>query len=301
MRRIFALLALAAILIPIQPARAQSNVRLFSALVKVWPEYDEPSVLVIYQIVVAPQTSLPAQMTFRIPKSAAKPHVVAVGDTLENVSDQDISFFFEENAEWVNVTVQVTGPAIQLEYYDPALLINGTQRTFTFTWPGDYAVQNFSVELQQPFDASAVTSAPELPNVNSIPEGLTYFMGDFGALAQGEEFALDVSYQKASDALSVSFMNVQPSAPIDESTAGRVSLDAYLPWVVGSLGVLLIAGGAYYYYRSAAPVRSSARRRHASSAEKEGEQVYCSQCGTRARGGDRFCRTCGARLRADAE
>ena len=301
MRRMLALLLLAGILISATPARAQSEAGLLSAQVKVWPEYDKPGVLVIYQLIVSPQTSLPAEMTFRIPKSAAKPNVVAIGPTLETVSDQNVEYSLEENGNWVNLIAQVTAPAIQLEYYDPTILINGTQRTFTYTWPGDYAVEKFSIQLQQPFDASALNSAPNLPSSLTSPDGLTYYSDDFGALQKGEEFSLNVSYQKASDALSVSFLTVQPSAPVDETTAGRVSLNTYLPWLLGVIGVAMIAGGAFYYFRGSAQTSRAARRRHSASAEKESVATYCSQCGTRARSGDRFCRTCGSRLRVENE
>ncbi|MBI5934143.1 MAG: zinc ribbon domain-containing protein [Chloroflexi bacterium] len=301
MRRMLALLLLAGILISAHPARAQSEAGFLIAQVKVWPEYDKPGVLVIYQLIVSPQTSLPAEMTFRIPKSAAKPNVVAIGPTLETVSDQNVDYSLEENGAWVNLIVQVTAPAIQLEYYDPTILINGTQRTFTYTWPGDYAVEKFSLELQQPFDASALNSAPNLPSSLTSPDGLTYYSDNFGSLPKGQEFSLEVSYQKASDALSVSFLTVQPSAPVDETTAGRVSLNTYLPWLLGVIGVAMIAGGAFYYFRSSAQTSRAARRRHRANAEKESVATYCSQCGARARSGDRFCRTCGSRLRVENE
>lgn len=301
MRRLLALLLIVGILISFTPARAQSDAGLLTVQVKVWPEYDKPGVLVIYQLMVSSQTSLPAEMTFRIPKAAAKPHVLAIGPTFESVSDQNVEYSLEENGNWVNVVVQVTAPALQLEYYDPTILINGTQRTFTYTWPGNYAVENFSMELQQPFDASALESRPNLPSSVTSPDGLTYHSNNFGALPEGQEFSLEVSYQKESDALSVSFLTVQPSAPVDETTAGRVSLTAYLPWFAGAVGMLMIAGGAFYYFRNSGQTRRSARRRHASNVENESGPTYCAQCGTRARSGDRFCRTCGSRLRVENE
>lgn len=301
MRRIFTLLLLLGLLLTSQPAHAQAGASLSSVLVKIWPEYDKPSVLVIYQMVLSPQTPLPATMIFRIPAAAVKPHTVAVGNTIETVSDQNVNYSMENNGDWINLTIEVTGPALQLEYYDPALTVEGTQRAFTYTWPGEYAVANFSVEVQQPFDASDMRFTPNLTDVTPIPDGLTYHSGSFGALAQGEVFTLECAYQKASNDLSVSFMNVQPSAPVDENTAGRVSLDTYLPWLVGAFGILMIAGGLYYYLRGSARPRASARRRHASREETGEGQTYCPQCGTRARSGDRFCRTCGTRLRTEAE
>jgi hypothetical protein len=159
-------------------------------------------------------------------------------------------------------------------------------------------VDNFRVELQQPFDASAMQIEPALLSATPISGGLTYYRGDVGALAAGQALTLNIKYQKDSDALSVSFMNVQPSAPVDETTAGRVSWGAYLPWLIAGFGMLMITGGLYYYFLGTARPRPSAHKRRRAASEETAEgQTYCPQCGTRARSGDRFCRTCGARLR----
>jgi hypothetical protein len=300
MRRTFALLLLLAFLFSFQPAHAQGQPSLSSVEVWIWPEYDRPSVLVIQHMLVSPETSLPAMMTFRIPAAAEKPFAMAIGQTPQTVADTP--YTLETNGNWVNVTVEVTGPAIQLEYYDPSLSKNGKDREYSYEWLSDYAVKGFHVELQQPFDASVVQTRPALPDVKTILDGLTYHTGDFGPLAAGKSFTLTVNYQKDSDALSISFINVQPSAPVDENTAGRVSLQTYLPWLIAGLGVLMIAGGLYYYFRGTVrPRPSHSRRRHTASEETTNEQTYCPQCGTRARNGDRFCRTCGTRLRTETE
>lgn len=299
MRRIFTLFFLLGLLLSSQPASAQGTPTLSSADIWIWPEYDQPGVLVIQHMLVSGTTSLPAIMTFRIPAAAVEPSAMAVGQTAVTVVDTDYSL--EPDGKWIKVIVQVTAPAIQLEYYDPSLAKNGKDRQYSYAWAGDYAVESLHMELQQPFDARDIKTDPALPDTNQIPDGLTYYTGDFGPLAVGQAFTLDVTYTKDTDALSISSMNIQPSAPVDENTAGRVSLDTYLPWLVGIFGVLMIAGGLYYYFRGTAHPRSSARRRHATSEQITDEQTYCPQCGTRARSGDRFCRTCGTRLRTEAE
>jgi hypothetical protein len=299
MRRIFTLLLLLGLLVSFQPAHAQGDPSLSSAEVWIWPEYDQPSVLVIQHMLVSEKTPLPATMTFRIPAAAQKPAALAVGQTPQSVADTP--YTLETDGKWVKVIVEVTGPSVQLEYYDPSLSKNGKERSYLYEWASDYAVENFHVELQQPFDASGMQMEPVLASANPIPDGLTYYVGNFGALAAGQAFTLDVSYTKDSDALSISFTNVQPSAPVDEGTAGRVSLGTYLPWLVAGFGVLMIAGGLYYYFRGTARPRRPARRRHTTSEGIAEGQTHCPQCGTRARSGDRFCRTCGTRLRTEAE
>jgi hypothetical protein len=100
--------------------------------------------------------------------------------------------------------------------------------------------------------------------------------------------------------LSVSRLKIEP-VTVDENTAGRVSLNNYLPYIIGTLGVIIIIGGFMYYRQSGRSASAKKSRRRKSANEEAESGVYCAQCGTRARGGDRFCRTCGSRLRQSEE
>jgi len=296
MRRIAIVLLLICLLVSFQPVRAQGAPSLSSVDVWIWPEYDQPGVLVIYRIVVASGVSFPAPMTFRIPAAAAKPSVVAVGETASSVSDANVTFSQEPDGEWLKINIEATGPAIQLEYYDPSINKDGEGRNFLYQWPGDYAVQTLRVELQQPYDASLMTTEPGLSQ--TFTNEMTYHAGDFGPLAAGEPFTLHVSYQKQSDQLSVALMPSQ-NGPVDQNTAGRFSLNDLFPWLFGGAGALVVIGGLYYYVRGQPKSKKIRRRRPASERTVESAEAarYCSQCGTRARPGDRFCRSCGSRIR----
>jgi hypothetical protein len=150
--------------------------------------------------------------------------------------------------------------------------------------------------------------SPSLGNGSQGEDGLIYYHADLGSLEAGETFTITVDYQKDTDTLSADDLEIQPSAPITAETPGRVNTRALLPWILGLAGLLLIAGGGWWYWRSsreAAP--SKGRRRRISGTAgvdvrpEKGPQgeVYCHQCGKRASPGDRFCRSCGARLRIE--
>jgi hypothetical protein len=94
---------------------------------------------------------------------------------------------------------------------------------------------------------------------------------------------------------------VQPVAPVGKDTPGRISI-TNLPWIIGAFGLALIAIALFSYWRSTQTSEEKPRRRRRSQSEAaaEGEgQAYCHECGTRAYPGDRFCRTCGSRLRIE--
>jgi hypothetical protein len=193
-------------------------------------------------------------------------------------------------------------PGVQIEYYDPGLLKEGSTRHFDYSWPGDYAVDSMEVVVQQPVDARDMRISPSLGSGKQGNDGLLYYVAEVGSLEAGQSFTISLDYQKETDALSATNLNVAPSAPLNDSTLGRMNLSTRLPWILGALGVLLIVGGGVWYWQSGRRKSGPAsRQRHKPAAAREAapteDFVYCSQCGKRAAPGDRFCRTCGSQLR----
>jgi hypothetical protein len=161
-------------------------------------------------------------------------------------------------------------------------------------------VANFGVLFQQPFDAAEFKSSLPLQDDGVHADDMQYYFSDVGAVPAGEAFSFDLSYQKPTDALSISRLEIQPVV-VDEDTPGRVSLNNYLPYMIGGLGVIMIVGGFMYFRQSGRGAVSKKSRRRRAEREDNESSVYCAQCGTRARAGDRFCRTCGSRIRQPEE
>lgn len=279
-------------------AFAQEKVTIQSINVSLWPEYDKAEMLVINYITLPADTVFPVQFDVRLPANAVL-HTVAVGKTSEGVSDQGVEKTVVKDGGWLVVSIAATGPAIQLEYYDPGLKKDGGLRSYSYRWLSDYDVADFTAVFQRPFDATQFKSSLPLQNDGVHPEdNLQYYFSDAGAVPAGKVFTFDLSYQKPTDALSVSNIGIQPVV-VDENTPGRVSLNNYLPYIIGGFGVILILGGLLYYWQSDRSGSKKSRRRQRVRVEGEENEsgVYCAQCGARARGGDRFCRTCGSRIR----
>lgn len=190
----------------------------------------------------------------------------------------------------------------RFEYYQP-LTFNGKQRIFSYLWDGAYAVDQFHILVLEPADVTSFLMTPAYESI-SQENGSNYYDSGIVKLASGEQFALNLEYEKATDTLSApAQQGIQPAAPVDENTPGRVSLNNSLPYIIGGLGVVMIVGGIVYYWQAGrSSSKKSRRRSHAhEEAEDDGEEAYCPQCGARAKKGDRFCRVCGARLRHQEE
>ncbi|NPV75045.1 MAG: zinc ribbon domain-containing protein [Anaerolineae bacterium] len=296
--------------------QAQQAVALDSVQISLWPEYDRPSLLVIYDFMLSPQTSLPANLQFRIPRSAGEPYAVAMRGADGGLVNLAYESRLADDWLWISFTTPV--PEIRIEYYDPSLARQDDRRSFEFLWPGDYLVRAMKIQVQQPLSASPMEIQIQQIAANggaSQPlgmgsgrqgdDGLVYYDTLIGEIPAGSAVKVSAVYQKPDNLLSFNAQPVQPSQPLTPQTAGRTTITGLVPWILGSLGVLLIAGGAFWYWQSGYGLsspqkkRPARRRKTVSPAQNEGGEVYCSQCGKRANPGDLFCRVCGAKLRTE--
>jgi hypothetical protein len=276
-------------------ARAQNPIKLSSLQVQLRPEYDQPSVLVIYDFKLPDGTILPVNVSISIPKDANLNAVASQTSDGKYINTDYIGP--SVNGDSQVVTLQIQSQAVyHLEYYEP-LTKSGKLRAYTYLWPGNYAVDDLNVSIQIPVDTNNIITDPIMKATQNA-DGTDILIKDFGPMPEGQQFVLQINYSKTSDKLTVSSQNVQPSQPLNSNTPGRLILANYLPYVFGLLGVALIVGGGVFFWQSSRGRKPNGqkRSRHPGRNEPESE-FYCSQCGTRARLGDRFCRVCGAKLR----
>ncbi len=295
MRRWLAVLSvLGALTIPLT-VRAQSPIKLSMLQVQLWPEYDQPSMLVIYDFRLPDGVKLPVSVAMTFPKEA---HLVAVASQAPDGSLLNTDYLGPTVSETLQtITIQIQTPTTyHLEYYQP-LSRTGNERQFTYVWPGDYAIDDISVSIRLPPDTTSIVTDPIMKSTKGA-DGSSDLIKDFGALADGQQFPLHITYTKTTDTLSVPAESVQPSKPIGSNTPGRVLLSNYLPYILGVLGIVAVGAASIYLLQPHNRYASQKRRSHPSPAKaREKSEAYCHQCGARAQPGDRFCRVCGTKLR----
>jgi hypothetical protein len=307
---IVALLFLVFFLLPGQ-VRAQTPEPPIDRLqVDIWPEYDRPTVLVIYRINLSANTSLPVSLSLRIPKQAVKPASLTMRDVDGMLYNLD--YYTQQEPDWVRVTFETSSPEIILEYYDPDLVKNGLLRTFTYLWPGDLAVEELTLQVQQPVNAIDIQISPQTEEGQPGYDGLTYFRTEVGAVAIGQNVALNLSYVKNDDTLSASLQPVMSVKPIDPMTEGRKTYVDAIPWSLAILGFILIIAGWVWYRKASGqpqPPAPTRKKQEAVLAMRSAGQdrptgplsgltgTYCHKCGRRALKGDVFCRACGGKIR----
>lgn len=175
--------------------------------IAIWPEYDQPSVLVMLRAWLSPDTPLPNSIPLPIPSAAGSPSAVAKrfpgGDLLV------AQYMLEAGDEVSLVYISTDSPEIRLEYYVP-LDLSTEKRHYHFQWPGGLAVDRVLFEVMQPIGATGFTvqpagAAPALAN-----DGLIYQREDLGSAAVDRTFTIEVDYTKTSPMLTASAL--QPTA-----------------------------------------------------------------------------------------
>lgn len=286
------------------PAAAQRELVVDVLQVQLWPEYDQPSMLVIYTLELSADQPLPADVTVRIPKRVGIPSAVAV---LEDTTLVTRQYTRAVNEDWAEITLQADFPVIQVEYYDAALSQQDQPRTYEFSWLSDYEIKNLMVSVKQPVNSSGMNIQPSLGAGVAGSDGLLVYASSLGPLPAGQTFELSLSYNK-SDA-TLSFQNNQQSVPGSQAQPTVSITDQLPPWAWGliGLGVVVLVGGGVLFYRSNRsyePSSSYRRKKQQSGASGRSRSrtgnksnIFCHQCGTQAFAGDKFCRECGTKLR----
>ncbi|MFC1959280.1 hypothetical protein ACFLYO_01090 [Chloroflexota bacterium] len=235
------------------PVMAQDEVRLQDLRVGLWPEFDEAALLVIYWGEVAPDVTFPATVSLRIPAAVDAPHVVAA-QVDEEGSVDEVTYENTVDGEWRTITFETNGPHFQFEYYD-TLNKDGSARTTNYVWPGDYAVDQLSVELQQPPHSDAMTTTPALANTQvNANDNLIYHGGQFGPLAVGETLPLAIEYTRDTDELTVALLSaMQPqSEPVN---SGPSAPPAVASGAGGTDIILLVVVAVIFFLLGAAAMR----------------------------------------------
>jgi hypothetical protein len=286
------------LLFSVSTAGAQGGVKLAFMSIELWSEYDQPSMLVIKQFAVSEETSLPATVTLRFPKDG---NLVAVAVGSDNeLFNKDFSGPVVQG-DWQAITISVDSyEPHRLEYYQP-LTRDGNQREFRYQWFGDYYVEQFAVSVLVPADSTGLVTSPALQNTTEALNGsaITGTVVE-DHMNMGNSFRFELEYQRSSSTLTDPQQadQIQPSEPVSGDTQGRVSV-TNLPLIIGAFGLTLIGIALFSYWRSTQAGDSKPRRRRRPEPGDDESQAYCHECGARAHAGDRFCRTCGSRLRTE--
>jgi hypothetical protein len=306
------LLTGAALLASVRPVSAQAATPVIqSASLRLWPEYDKPGLLVIFDGTFSNTVTFPHEMVFTLPPGA---HDIQA--TMTDASGSLLTQPWRIDGNKLTFTLQ--GAGYQVEYYVDTPLL-GSQRNLSYAFQAPYTIKQLEIEVQQPARATNFSVVPQPESSSPGSDGLTYYRLLRSNVAAGQSMPITIQYGKADQGTSVTPAPVAPgaaagaaSAPGGSSAAGQTSFTTILPWLLIGLGGLAFAGALAYYIllqrRSAAPAASPPVRPAkaapspfasggAAGTTGSGPAVFCPKCGRPFTAVDQFCAQCGAARR----
>ena len=233
---IMPLLALAAA----PPGRdaAQKRPHATSLQIEIWPEFDRRSAaLVILKGELAANVALPASVSLRIPASSGAPTAVAFatapGTELFNLA-HDRTY----GNDFITLRFEAPQRFFHVEFYDP--VVTGTpDRTYTYVWPGDLAVERLSARLQEPAASSNLSVQPGLRAGVAGPDGLLYRTANLGALEAGKQLSIEIRYTKRDARTSAEILGLKTP---DSERPPTFGANEGLPgWVLGLATVAVLS------------------------------------------------------------
>jgi hypothetical protein len=268
-----------------------------SASLRLWPEYDDPGLLVIFSGDLDPNATYPATVTIPVP----------IGARNIQATYQDPASGSLMTRPWEikdgKLTYQVPSPSFHVEYYlDRAP--SGDARDLTFSFVAPAAIGALEVQAQAPARSVGFALSPESESSAAGADGLTYHTLRRAGLKPGEMLNLGLRYTKPDQGLSSPQLAVPQQvgatpAPVEPITRAG---NPWLPFLLIGAGLAALAAlGMWWFLQrraEAAPAASRPPQRSlratAPSRQVEGRATaFCTACGAALREGDRFCAQCG--------
>jgi hypothetical protein len=261
--------------------------------VRLWPEYDNPELLVI----LVGETAQPNQPVLMPLPPGARIHAVAttsadgglVQNAWEPVTIDGVNF----------VSMTPDGAQFQIEYYAP-IAADGDQRNIDFMLPANFiSAGNAAIEIVIPPSASEVVFDPEATSSNDQGSQGHVLMREVGPVTADQTINQSIVYNNETGAFTFTEQSL-PAAPATDSIptalAPTNTSDNRNLILIGLAGLaaVLIAGGAYGLWRSRSSDEEDSESASQTPSRKKGERKGRKQKG--GAGQDRFCRKCGAGL-----
>jgi hypothetical protein len=280
--------AVAILLLSAQASAAPEEGPGFKQLkVSIWPEYDDPRVLVMWELELAEDVALPTTVKYALPAGAQVASACAI-----DASGQHIPAQVQSTGEGdLVVSYELNERSTHIEfYYNPA--IGAERREFTYSLLPLSAADELLVEVQRPLRATEFSLAPAPKATFSDSQGFQYHRYEFGRTEAGQELRFTISYEKP-DAIP----SMQAAASGGTANAPGNS-DYVLPLIV--LGLASVFGVLFVFLRSRGRQKPKPRRaahggRKAAMRPAVGSPAarFCTGCGEPLRAEAVFCTACG--------
>ena len=197
--------------------------------VAIWPEYDDPGILAIYDGRFKDENLFPTETAFLIPADAA----ISDACSLSPKGQHFCQLYKQKNAgNNDEVSMKLPYPNFYLSFHINPFREKKDNRTFTYAIKVNHPTDKLEVEIQRPLRAEGFSIMPQ-PEEKTEKKGFEHYSYLFENVPKGKVLEFNVEYVKKDS---------QPSVNIKYSPMNQPA-PAGIPAAVRPLTVIYIAGG----------------------------------------------------------
>lgn len=248
-----------------------------SVQVDLWPDYDQPAVLVLVTAMIPAESELPAVVSIKIPAVAGEPNAVAtIGDDGGMFTAE---YQMQTDGDSSLVMLQTTERKIRIEYYYPYTR-SGNKINFDYKWLGGASVDDLIILFREPAGAVGVQPGADFVDIGLLNDGQRYHQWDAGPVEPDDVLSAAFSYQAAGD---------MAAGDVEQGK----KFDAVPVLFAG--GGLVVGGLAGWYLAKRRPAIKFAVKKVRNPVSTK-PAAFCPGCGAGIKQGDSFCRQCGKKV-----
>jgi hypothetical protein len=282
---------------PAAPPSA-AGLRIASLRLSIWPEYDDPRVLILIRGETDPASALPTTITLPVPQGA---ELIGAGMISEQNSLLNHPYQLVPGEAHDTLELNLPVPRFFVEWYhDPYTTTDrASEKQFTYTLRLPYPLGQLNVDIQQPYEATDFRTEPPSEQQTSGAQGGVFHQFSYSDLQPGQAVTFTVTYVKTTDRPSV--QKQQPNAEASPPPTN---------WGNKTTLAFAILAGVTAIYASGAVLWRNYRQRHEAApdtplppsgaaspaAASPHTMNFCSSCGRKLQPNDAFCAGCGRSL-----
>lgn len=232
--------------------------------VSIMPEYDDPSVLAIYDGKFEEVSSYPIKTSFLIPKGS----VISDACSLSHEGQHFCQLYRTVNrGAHDEVNLLLPYPNFYLSFHTPRLDIGKEKKELAYLIKANHSIKTLEIDIQQPLRSTAFNIVPpagaaisEKNGALSVIKGFNHFTYKIEGVAKDQESAFEIAYIKSDPQPSVDIkytsMRTPPTQTAPYETQRNIKSIIYLLFGTGALGILAVAA---WFIRSR---KKSGAKRH---------------------------------------
>jgi len=229
--------------------------------VAVMPEYDDPSVLAVYDGKFEDVSSYPIKTSFLIPKGS----VISDACSLSHEGQHFCQLYRTVNrGAFDEVSLLLPYPNFYLSFHTPRFAAKVEKKEFDYLIKANHPIKTLEVDIQQPLRSSAFNISPpgnaaisENGGTISVLKGFNHFTYKLERVSKDQENAFRISYIKSDPNPSVDIkytsMNNPPTQSAPYETQRNIKTIIYLLFGTGALAIIAVAA---WFFRSRKAKRS---------------------------------------------